>query len=63
MRFSRGRFGRLEAIFMLIGPWAGGTGPDEQGRSSHRLDRSIVAFYCVLVIILLPLFVVLHHGI
>jgi len=34
---------------MLLGA-AGGTGPCEQGSSSHRLDRSVVAFFCVLVI-------------
>jgi len=50
MRFSHGRFGRLEVIPLLIGaasgtgPWAGGTGLYEQGSSSHRLDRFVAAF-------------------
>jgi len=62
MRFFRGRFGQLEAILLPIRA-ADGTGPYEQGSSSHRLDRSVAAFYCILVIFVLPLFVVLQHGI
>jgi len=49
MRFSHGRFGRLEVIPLPIGA-AGGTGPYEQGSSSHCLDRFVATFYCVLLI-------------
>ena len=50
MHYSHGRFGRLEVIPLLhgaagsTGPRAGGTGPCEQGSSSHRLDRFLVTF-------------------